>query len=155
MSRGWKAAAAVLAVGWVADVVRRRWRADWWARAYRELDVRDRVLREERPETVDLRHEAHRLRELGDAVGALEVHGRMLAARADALGADHPHVLITRLNHAGHQWEAGDEAGALAAYEQLLADMVRVLGEDHPHTRWTRKVLGTRRGGAEGSHESP
>ncbi|NEC63690.1 tetratricopeptide repeat protein [Streptomyces sp. SID9727] len=121
------------------------------ARARRELDVRDRVLREEAPETLDLRHEAHRLRELGDAAGALEVHARMLAARTDALGADHPHVLITRFNHAGHVWEAGDEAGALSAYEEVLADMVRVLGEDHPDTRWTRNVLTIRRGKAEGA----
>ncbi|MEU2247318.1 tetratricopeptide repeat protein [Streptomyces sp. NPDC019224] len=151
MSPGWKAAAVVLAAGCVAEVVRRRRRGNWVARAFRELDVRDRTLREEAPGTVDLRHEAHRLRELGDAAGALEVHERLLAARVDALGADHPQVLVTRFNHAGHIWEAGDEAGALAAYEQILADMVRVLGEDHPETRWTRNVLTIRRNKAQGA----
>ncbi|WP_260696741.1 tetratricopeptide repeat protein [Streptomyces sp. 130] len=140
---------ALLAVGCAAEVARRRWRGDWVARANRELDVRDQVLREEDPETVDLRFEAHRLRELGDAAGALEVHARLLAARADALGSDHPHVLTTRFNHAGHLWEAGDRTGALAAYEKVLADMVRVLGEDHPDTRWTRNVLTSRRSKAE------
>ncbi|MGC5410885.1 hypothetical protein ACPXCX_45390, partial [Streptomyces sp. DT225] len=98
MSRGWKAAAALLAVGCAAEVVRRRWRGGWVARANRELDVRDQVVRQEAPETADLRFEAHRLRELGDAAGALEVHARLLAARADALGADHPQVLVTRFN---------------------------------------------------------
>lgn len=151
MSRGWKVAAALLAVGCAAEVARRRWRGDWVARANRELDVRDQVLRQEAPETVDLRFEAHRLRELGDAAGALEVHARLLAARTDALDADHPHVLITRFNHAGHIWEAGDKAGALAAYEEVLADMVRVLGEDDPDTQWTRKVLRIRREKAEGA----
>ncbi|MGW2474518.1 tetratricopeptide repeat protein [Streptomyces sp. NPDC001665] len=120
-------------------------------RANRELDVRDRVLREEDSGTLDLRHEAHRLRELGDAKGALEVHGRLLAARAEALGGDHPQVLVTRFNHAGHRWEAGDRAGALTAYEQVLADMVRVLGEDDTDTQWTRKVLASRKNEAEGT----
>ncbi|MCX0243534.1 tetratricopeptide repeat protein [Streptomyces drozdowiczii] len=151
MSRGWKVAAVLLTAGCVAEVVRRGRRTDWVARAYRELDVRDRTLREEAPETVGLRHEAHRLRELGDATAALEVHGRLLAARADALGADHPQVLITRFNHAGHLWEAGDRAGALAAYEEVLADMVRVQGEDHTDTQWTRKVLASRKNEAEGA----
>ncbi|MFC8538408.1 tetratricopeptide repeat protein [Streptomyces sp. NPDC057249] len=150
MSRGWKVAAALVAAGCAAEVVRRRRRGDWVARANRELDVRDRVLRQEDPGTAGLRHEAHRLRELGDADGALEVHARLLAARTDALGADDPHVLVTRFNHAGHMWEAGDKAGALAAYEEVLADMVRVLGEDDPDTRWTRNVLTTRRNKAEG-----
>lgn len=150
MSRRWKVAAVLLAAGCVAQAVRRRTRTDWTVRANRELDVRDRVLREEAPGTAGLRHEAHRLRELGDAAGALEVHARLLAARAEALGEDHPHVLVTRFNHAGHVWEAGDTTGALTAYEQVLADMVRVLGEDHPDTRWTRNVLTIRRNKAEG-----
>ncbi|MFK0098596.1 tetratricopeptide repeat protein [Streptomyces sp. NPDC091040] len=145
MSRGWKVVAVLLAVGGVAEAVRRRRRADWVGRANRELDVRDRVLREQDSATLDLRHEAHRLRELGDPEGALEVHGRLLAARAEALGGDHPDVLVTRFNHAGHRWEAGDRAGALMAYEQVLADMVRVLGEDDPSTRWTRNVLASRK----------
>lgn len=118
-------------------------------RADRELDVRDRTLREEHPGAVGLRHEAHRLSELGDAVGALEVHERLLAGRVRALGENHPQVLVTRHNHAGRRWDAGDKAGALAAYEQLLADMVRVLGENHPDTRWTRRVLTNRQNEAD------
>lgn len=124
-----------------------------YARAQKELDKRDRVLREEHPDTTALRHLAHYRRETGDMPGAVEASEQLLAEQVRALGEDHPHVLTTRHNLANLRGEAGDAPGAAQALEQLVADMLRVHGPDHPYTGSAQRNLVHWREKAEG--ESP
>ncbi|MET9351041.1 hypothetical protein [Streptomyces termitum] len=136
MSWKWVLTGAVAAAGAVFGARRlKRAPEDPFARAERELDERDRTLREEHPDTVALRHRAHYLSETGDLAGALEVSERMLAERIRALGEDHPHVLATRHNLATLRGRAGDAAGAAEELERLALDMERVHGADYVYTR--------------------
>ncbi|MBA0049512.1 tetratricopeptide repeat protein [Streptomyces sp. AJS327] len=122
-------------------------------RAERELDKRDRALREEPPDSVALRHRAHYLSEIGDLAGAVELSEQRLAGRVRALGEDHPQVLTTRHNLANLRGRAGDVAGAAAEFEQLALDMERVHGPDYVYTteaqraaaRWREKAEGDAR----------
>lgn len=81
--------------------------AEPFGQAEKELDKRDRALREEHPDTVALRHRAHHLSEIGDLVGAVEISEQLLADRVRVLGEDHPQVLTTRLNLANLRGRAG------------------------------------------------
>lgn len=156
MSWGWVVTGAVAAVGVAAlGAVRvRRRLVNPWERAERELDKRDRTLREEHPDTVALRHRAHYLSETGDLAGAVEVSEQMLAERVRALGEDHPHVLVTRHNLANLRGRAGDAAGAAEAFERLALDMERVHGADYIYTvqaqraavRWREEAEGDSQG---------
>lgn len=108
--------------------------AEPFGQAEKELDKRDRALREEHPDTVALRHRAHHLSEIGDLVGAVEISEQLLADRVRVLGEDHPQVLTTRLNLANLRGRAGDAAGAAEAFERLVLDMERVHGADFVYT---------------------
>ncbi|WP_228180172.1 tetratricopeptide repeat protein [Streptomyces anulatus] len=155
MSKRWMLAGAVAAAGAAMCAMRvRRVLGSPFARAEKELDVRDRVLREEHPDTVALRHRAHYLSEIGDLAGAVEVSEQLLADRLQALGEDHPQVLTTRHNLAILRGRAGDAAGAAEALERLVPDMERVHGTDFIYTvlsrraavRWREEAEGTSQG---------
>ncbi|MFD7736602.1 hypothetical protein ACFV6F_40290 [Kitasatospora phosalacinea] len=158
MSWKWVAAGAVAVTGAVFCAVRvKRTLGDPLRRAERELDIRDRTLREEHPDTVALRHRAHYLSETGDFAGALEVSEQLLAERVRALGEDDPHVLVTRHNLAALRGRAGDAAGAAEEFERLALDMERVHGADDAHAaaarraavRWREEAEGGSRGTTE------
>ncbi|MFF4472283.1 tetratricopeptide repeat protein [Streptomyces sp. NPDC001599] len=141
VSWGWVITGAVAAVGAALGAVRvRRALSDPFARAEKELDKRDRTLREEHPDTVALRHQAHYLSETGDLAGALEISEQLLAERVRALGPDHPQVLTTRHNLANLRGRAGDAAGAADAFERLALDMERVHGADFVYTVQSRRA---------------
>ncbi|MFI6858314.1 tetratricopeptide repeat protein [Streptomyces sp. NPDC050421] len=128
--------------------------AEPFGQAEKELDKRDRALREEHPDTVALRHRAHYLSEIGDLAGAVEVSEQLLAERVLVLGEDHPQVLITRHNLASLRGRAGDAAGAAEALERLAFDMERVHGAGYIYTvvtqraaaRWREEVEGGSQG---------
>ncbi|RKN44820.1 tetratricopeptide repeat protein [Streptomyces hoynatensis] len=146
--------AALVAVGAKRALSNRFTPAGPFAQAERELDRRDRVLREEHPDTTALRHRAHYLSEIGDLAGAVDVSEQLLAARVRALGEDHPQVLTTRHNLANLRGRAGDAAGAAEAFERLALDMERVHGAGHTNTvasrraavRWREEAEGGSRG---------
>ena len=65
----------------------------------------------------------------------------VLAARQQALGADHPSTLATR-HEIGRMLAArGQYDQAEQAYRDLLAVRERVLGPEHPSTRTTQDSL--------------
>ncbi|QNS02274.1 tetratricopeptide repeat protein [Streptomyces xanthii] len=141
MSLRWVIAGTVVAVGAAFGAVRvRRALGDPFAQAEKELDRRDRTLREEHPDTVALRHRAHYLSETGDLAGAVDLSQRLLAERVRALGEDHPQVLTTRHNLANLRGRAGDAAGAAEAFERLARDMERVHGADYIDTVMSRRA---------------
>lgn len=152
MSWGWVVTGAVAAAGVaVLGAVRvRRGLGNPWERAEKELDKRDRTLREEHPDTVALRHRAHYLSETGDLAGAVEVSEQLLAERVRVLGEDDPHVLTTRHNLANLRGRAGDAAGAAEAFERLALDMERVHGADYIYTVESRRAAVRWREEAEG-----
>ncbi len=148
---------AVVVVGAALLAVRvRRALGDPFGQAEKELDKRDRALREEHPDTTALRHRAHYLSETGDLAGAVEVSEQLLAERVLALGEDHPQVLTTRHNLAVLRGRAGDAAGAAEDFERLVPDMRRVHGADYIYTvlaeraaaRWRQEAEG---GGGQGA----
>ncbi|AXL93526.1 hypothetical protein C4J65_28345 [Streptomyces sp. CB09001] len=141
MSWRWAIIGAVAGAGAAIGAVRvNRALSSPFARAEKELDQRDRALREEHPDTVALRHRAHHLSETGDLGGAVEASEQLLADRVRALGADHPQVLITRHNLANLRGRAGDAAGAAEAFERLVPDMERVHGADFVYTVLSRRA---------------
>ncbi|MDA5141805.1 tetratricopeptide repeat protein [Streptomyces sp. AD681] len=151
MSWRWAIMGAVAGAGAALGAVRvRRALSNPFARAEKELDKRDRALREEHPDTVALRHRAHYLSETGNLTGALEISEQLLAERVRALGADHPQVLATRHNLANLRGRAGDAAGAAEAFERLVPDMERVHGADFVYTALSRRAAARWREEAEG-----
>ncbi|WP_234322394.1 tetratricopeptide repeat protein [Streptomyces sp. NRRL B-24720] len=131
----WVITGAVAVVGATLCAVRvKRVLGNPFGQAEKELDKRDRALREEHPDTVALRHRAHYLSEIGDLAGAVEISEQLLADRVRVLGEDHPQVLTTRLNLANLRGRAGDAAGAAEAFERLVLDMERVHGADFIYT---------------------
>ncbi|WP_326665334.1 tetratricopeptide repeat protein [Streptomyces sp. NBC_00385] len=141
MSWRWMITGAVAAVGAVLVAVPvKRVLDNPFRQAERELDKRDRALREEHPDTVALRHRAHYLSETGDLAGAVEISEQLLAERVRALGEDHPQVLTTRHNLANLRGRAGDAAGAAEALERLALDMERVHGADFIYTVVSRRA---------------
>ncbi|MER7172901.1 tetratricopeptide repeat protein [Streptomyces mesophilus] len=124
--------------------------ADPFAQAEKELDTRDRALREEHPDTAALRHRAHYLSEIGDLAGAVEISEQLLAERVRALGEDHPQVLTTRHNLANLRGRSGDAAGAAEAFERLALDMQRVHGADYIYTSQARRAAARWRQEADG-----
>ncbi|WP_199551674.1 tetratricopeptide repeat protein [Streptomyces sp. N35] len=157
MSWRWVITGAVAAVGAALGAVRVKRvlgnpfaQADPVAQAEKELDKRDRALREEHPDTVELRHRAHYLSEIGDLAGAVEISEKLLAERVRALGEDHPQVLTTRHNLANLRGRSGDAAGAAEAFERLVLDMERVHGADYIYTVVSRRAAVRWREEAEG-----
>lgn len=151
MSWKWMITGAVVVAGAALLAVPvKRLLGDPFAQAEKELDKRDRALREEHPDTVALRHRAHYLSEIGDLAGAVEVSEQLLAERVRALGKDHPQVLTTRHNLAGLRGRAGDAAGAAEALERLAGDMERVHGADYIYTTMARRAAARWREEAEG-----
>ncbi|MGV9915100.1 tetratricopeptide repeat protein [Streptomyces tendae] len=137
----WVITGAVVGAGAALGAVRvTRALSNPFARAEKELDKRDRALREEHPDTLALRHRAHYLSEIGDLTGAVRISEQMLAERVRALGEDHPHVLTTRHNLANLRGRAGDAAGAAEAFERLVLDMERVHGADYIYTVLSRRA---------------
>lgn len=124
-----------------------------FGRAEKELDKRDRALREEHPDTAALRHRAHYLSEIGDLAGAVEISEQLLAERVRALGEDHPQVLTTRHNLANLRGRAGDAAGAAEAFERLALDMERVHGPDFIYTVVSQRAAVRWREEAEGGSQ--
>lgn len=154
MSWRWMITGAVVAVGAALGAVRaKRVLGNPFGAVEKELDKRDRTLREEHPDTVALRHQAHYLSETGDLAGAVEVSERMLAERVRALGEDDPHVLVTRYNLATLRGRAGDGAGAAEAFERLALDMERVHGSDYIYTGQARRAAVHWRKEAEGGSQ--
>lgn len=152
MSWKWAVTGAVAAVGAALGVVRvKRGLGFRWAEE--ELDKRDRVLREEHPDAVALRHRAHYLSETGDLAGAVEISEQLLAERVRVLGEDHPQVLTTRHNLANLRGRAGDAAGAAEAFERLALDMERVHGADFIYTVVSRRAAVRWRDEAEGGSQ--
>ncbi|MFH8442113.1 tetratricopeptide repeat protein [Streptomyces sp. NPDC018026] len=151
----WVITGAVAAVGAALGAMRvRRVLDNPIRRAEKELDKRDRTLREEHPDTVELRHRAHYLSETGDLAGAVDVSEQLLAERVRALGEDHPHVLTTRHNLANLRGRAGDAAGAAEAFERLALDMERVHGADFIYTALSRRAAVRWREEADGGSRS-
>ncbi|MEU8364952.1 FxSxx-COOH system tetratricopeptide repeat protein [Nonomuraea sp. NPDC048882] len=81
------------------------------------------------------------LKNQGAIARAIGYYKRARMACERALGADHPHTLISRNNLAVAYEATGDVGRAISLFEATLADRERVLGTDHPDTLTSRNNL--------------
>jgi tetratricopeptide (TPR) repeat protein len=101
----------------------------------RALEVRERVLGPEHPDTlVSVNNLAGLLESTGDYAGAEPLYRRALEARERVLGPEHPSTLVSVNNLAGLLYRTGDYAGAEPLYRRALEASERVLGPEHPDT---------------------
>jgi tetratricopeptide (TPR) repeat protein len=71
----------------------------------------------------------------------LTLDERVLAAREQVLGPDHPDTLTSRNNLAVDYYAVGRVGEAITLHERVLAARERVLGPDHPDTLTSRSNL--------------
>ena len=84
----------------------------------------------------------------GSYAAAAQLHQRIVDARDQALGREHPGTLAARNNLAYWTGEAGDRAGARDQFAALVPAMTRVLGGEHPQTLAARRGLAAWTGAA-------
>jgi hypothetical protein len=84
----------------------------------------------------------------GSYAAAAQLHQRIVDARDQALGREHPGTLAARNNLAYWTGEAGDRAGARDQFAALVPAMTRVLGGEHPETLAARRGLAAWTGAA-------
>ena len=77
----------------------------------------------------------------GNLVAARELYRKLVKARSQLLGPEHPDTLTARANLAYWTGEAGDAAGARDQYAALLPIRERVSGPEHPATLPVRSNL--------------
>jgi Tetratricopeptide repeat len=77
----------------------------------------------------------------GSYAAARDLQRRVLGAREQLLGPEHPDTLTTRHNLARWTGQAGDPAAARDLYAELLPVRERVLGPEQPDTLTTRYNL--------------
>ena len=92
-------------------------------------------------ESTGLERRANSLASSGRYAAAVHVQRRLVEAREQSLGGEHPGTLTARLNLARWTGEAGDAAGARDQYAALLVACDRALGPEHPGTLGTRPSL--------------
>ena len=108
----------------------------------RVLEVRERVLGPEHPETLDARGILASWTGLaGDAAAARDQLAALLPVYERVLGPEHPETLDARSNLAAWTGDAGDAAAARDQLATLLPVYERVLGPDHPATLAARGHL--------------
>lgn len=111
--------------------------------AYRTvLGLRGRMLGEEHPDTLWIRHRlAWVAARRGELDRAGEAYREVLEAQRQALGAEHSDVLWTQARLAWVMAQRGELDRAEDAYREVLEVQERVLGARHPYTRLTREML--------------
>jgi RecA/RadA recombinase len=77
----------------------------------------------------------------GSYAAARDLQRRVLNAREQVLGPEHPDTLTARANLAVRTGQAGDAAGARDLLAALLPACERVLGAEHPDTLRVRRDL--------------
>jgi hypothetical protein len=111
------------------------------------------------PQNVGIERIASYLGNSGGYATARDLQRRVLEAREQVLGADHPDTLTARRNLARWIGQAGDAAEALDQDEKMLSAIERILGPEHRDTlgvradiaHWTRKTRRRREPG----HQRP
>ncbi|WP_326664329.1 tetratricopeptide repeat protein [Streptomyces canus] len=103
------------------------------------LQVQERVLGSDHPDTLTTRHDiARAVAERGDTAEAERLYREVLQVRERVLGSDHPNTLTTRHEIARMVARRGDTAESERLHRELLQVRERVLGSDHPNTLTTR-----------------
>lgn len=104
----------------------------------RALDVRERTLGPEHPDTLSsLNNLAYVLDSIADYAGAEPLYRRALEAEERLRGPDHPSTLCVLNNLAFLLANQGKNSGAEALYRRALAASEGVLGPDAPGTLFT------------------
>ena len=97
------------------------------------LEISDRVLGEEHPDTLrSMFNLALTYERLGRSDEALKVHEACLAIRKRVLGEEHPDTLWSMNGLAGTYVIMGRSNEAVKIFEACLETRKRVLGEEHP-----------------------
>ncbi len=108
----------------------------------RILDVRERVLGPEHPETLEARaYLAFCTGRAGDFAAARDQYAALLPVAKQVLGPEHLDTLYVRINLAGYTGKAGDAAGARDQYAELVPVLEQVLGPEHRSTLNARGFL--------------
>ncbi|WP_165360813.1 FxSxx-COOH system tetratricopeptide repeat protein, partial [Candidatus Chloroploca sp. Khr17] len=103
--------------------------------AERALDIRERVLGPEHPNTaLSLNNLAGLLDAQGNYDAARPLYERALALSERVLGPEHPQTAGSLNNLAGLHYAQGNYDAARPLYERALALSERVLGPEHPQT---------------------
>jgi len=109
--------------------------ADAEGPARRTLEVRERVLGPEHPDTLtSVNNLAFLLERQGDYAAAEPLYRRALEAFERAVGPEHPVTLTSVNNLAGLLKSKGDYEAAEPLYRRALEARERVLGPEHPST---------------------
>ena len=86
------------------------------------------------PDSIAMDRVASYLGYSGNYTAAYQLYQRVLAARENLLGFEHPNTLDARRNVAYWTGEAGDATAATNLFVALLPALRRVLGPDNPET---------------------
>jgi tetratricopeptide (TPR) repeat protein len=110
----------------------------------RALEVRERVLGPEHPDTLtSVNNLAGLLESKGDCAGAEPLYRRALEAKERGLGPEHPDTLTSVNNLAFLLDSKGNCAGAEPLYRWAMEANEQVLGPEHPHTLMSMNNLAT------------
>ncbi|NQW18891.1 MAG: tetratricopeptide repeat protein [Chloroflexi bacterium] len=103
------------------------------------LEVRERVLGPEHPDTLSSRNNlANAYQSAGRVAEAIEAHERTMER---VLGPEHPDTLGSRNNLAAAYQDAGRTDEAIDAHKKTLEIRERLLGPEHPDTLSSRNNL--------------